>query len=117
MNEYSPRQRDFDGDGSLSGEVKAGVYAVAQVAGYTGEGEAYASAGVSYNVTVEGTSPNRSLMGQWQIMPVSLNAELKLVRDSDQWVAAQIQVSRNIWDGWTQTPKTVLIGEPANPGD
>ncbi len=23
MNEYSPRQRDFDGDGSLSGEVKA----------------------------------------------------------------------------------------------
>jgi len=114
-NEYSPADLDFSGSGSLSGTVKAGVYAVAQVAGYTGEGEAYASAGVSYTVTPAGTSPNKRLEGQWKMLPVSLNATLKLVRDRDGKIIADTQFSQNIWSGWTQTPKTVLITQPANP--
>jgi hypothetical protein len=114
-NEYSPANLVFDGSGSLSGTVKAGVYAVAQFPGYTGEGEAFASAGVSYTVTVEGASPNKTLEGQWKILPVSLNATLKLVRDSDDRVIHDTQFSQNIWSGWTQTPKTVLVGQPANP--
>jgi hypothetical protein len=114
-NEFSPAQLEFDGSGSVNGDLKVGVYAVAQVAGYTGEGEAGVTAGISYTVTVEGVSPNRKIMGEFAVQPVTLNAELKLVRDSDGESIASFSFSQVIWDGWTQNPKTVLYGQPANP--
>ena len=46
--------------------------------------------------------------------PVSLNATLKLVRDSDEKVIADFAFSHVIWQGWTGT-KHVLISQPANP--
>ena len=98
----------------LSGTVKAGVYTVAQVAGHTGEGEATANAGVTYVVTVEGVSPNKSLQGQWEMLPVSLNARLELVRNSDEKVIAKFEFSHEIWQGWTGD-KHLLISQPANP--
>jgi hypothetical protein len=57
------------------------------------------------------------MMGQWEIMPVSFNVELEVVRDSDGEVMHKYEFSYDIWDGWTQDPKTVLIGQPPNPVD
>ena len=65
-------------------------------------------------VTVEGVSPNKSLQGQWEMLPVSLNARLELVRNSDEKVIAKFEFSHEIWQGWTGD-KHLLISQPANP--
>ena len=116
LNEYNPSKGEFDGSSSLVGDVEAGVYAVVQVPGYTLDGGVSANAGVKYNFLIEGTSPNKKLMGQWETQPVSLEGSIKCVRDSDGHIVFDFEASYDVWDGWTQNPKTLIIGQPANPG-
>jgi hypothetical protein len=111
--EYSPRNVSFQGSGGIGGNVSVGIYALCYFAGYSAEGNATASAGIQYTVTTEGENPNKTLEGKLKIQPVTVSAELKLVRTSDGYIRARKSLSYNIWDGYEQDDSTKLIEQPA----
>lgn len=105
-NEYNPSKLDFDGDCSLNGDVKAGVYTVAKVSGYTAEREAAGNAGVGYNITLEGASPNKGIKGQWEINAVTLNTTMSLVNDNTG-ENKFLPLSGNMWFGKAKLVKKI----------
>ncbi len=113
-NDVKPANLSFSGSGSAGVGVKAGVYAVAQIAGYTGEGAADVSADAGANFRVNGTAPNQELQMRWYLNPVTLNASLKLVRDRDDKVIADHSFSKQFWETLT-TDWSPIVKQPANP--
>ena len=115
LNEYSPSQMEFQGDGSLGGTLKSGAYAVAKVLGYFTEGDVNLNVGVGYSIETSGTNPHKKVEGALKVDPLKFNTTFKLERKRDNHVIAEVNFSHVIWNGYTQDPKTAIYEQPENP--